>query len=95
MNHHRWNRNHAHDLQGADGLHRLQNHVCSQPVLQPCSLTSNAAKLLLWPDATVATESHMSPQVGVRWLRIHVNHHPVLIDSIARCLAAASAGLVL
>ena len=47
MNHHRRNRNHAHDPQGADGLPRRQNHVCSQPVLQPRSLVTSSTTQFL------------------------------------------------
>ena len=46
-NHHCRYRDDAHDPQGADGLPRRQNHVCSQPVLQPrCLITRSATQLL-------------------------------------------------
>jgi hypothetical protein len=95
MYHHRRNRNHAHNPHEADGPSQRQHHVCSQPVVKPCSLISNSATQLLWPNAIVATEPHMPPQIDVGWPKVCVNHRPVLIDSIARCPAAASAGLVL
>ncbi len=60
-NHHRWNRNHAHDPQGADGLSRGQNHVCSQPVLQPCSLISNSATQLLWARLNYCDRTAKAP----------------------------------
>ena len=38
---------HPHDPQGADGLPRRQNHVCSQPVLQPRSLVTTTTTQFL------------------------------------------------
>jgi hypothetical protein len=36
-------KNYVHDPQGADGLPRGQNHVYSQPVIQPCRLVTKSA----------------------------------------------------
>jgi|GEM_PF-4620425 len=67
--HHRRHRKHAYDPQGADGRHRRKNHVCRQPVLKPCSLITNSAIQLFWPDATITTEST---------LRLYINFSPHL-----------------